>query len=305
MIDAGPLKANDLTVQQLRTFCVVFERGSYSAASKALDLSVQTIWEQVQALTRHYATALFQKQGRRIVPTRRAELLYESLRPLLAGLDSTFEMVREEESRPHTLTIVLGVRMMLEEMGPPLKRFRDRHPYIRLRLLHGDNRTAEKLVAEGGADLALTLAPGPGVISDAVRYERVYENEHFALLPAGHPLARKGAVRLRDLVDYPLIIGHEGTYGRRLLEQALYQEGLLDRAQVAIETGNSAFTVACVRAGMGIGILSGRPGNALTSDLVARSLRRYLGRADIILMWKNGRQLTRPVHSFIEDIRTL
>src|SRR3954468_19361609 len=114
MVNAGPLRANDLTVQQLRTFCVVFERRSYAAAAKDLELSVQTIWEQVQALGRHYATGLFEKQGRRIVPTRRAELLYESLRPLLAGLDSTFEMVREEDSRPHTLTIVLGVRMMLE-----------------------------------------------------------------------------------------------------------------------------------------------------------------------------------------------
>ena len=44
---------------------------------------------------------------------------------------------------------------------------------------------------------------------------------------------------------------------------------------------------------------------ALTSDLTTRSLRQYLGRAYIILMWRDGRQLTQPVRSFVEDIRTL
>src|SRR5262245_12372048 len=125
MIPTDTLRANDLAVQQLRSFCMVYEKESYSTAAEELGLSVPTIWEQVQALSRSYQAVLFEKRGRRIVPTAKASLLYESLRPVLAGLDSTFELVREGGDYPHTLTLVLGVRMMLEELGPPLKRFRD------------------------------------------------------------------------------------------------------------------------------------------------------------------------------------
>src|SRR5262245_57163850 len=136
MNPADSLRANDLTVQQLRSFCLVFERQSYSAAAKEVGLSVPTVWDQVQAVSRQYATVLFEKRGRRIFPTSSAELLYETLQPLLVGLDSTFEVIRERGSLPHTMTLVVGVRMMLEELGPALKRFRDRHPDVSLRLIH-------------------------------------------------------------------------------------------------------------------------------------------------------------------------
>src|SRR5262245_4920997 len=89
------LKADELTVQQLRSFCTVFERQSYSAAAKTIGMSVPTVWEQVRGLEKRYATTLFERRGRQIHPTPSAHLLYQSLRALLAGLDSTFELVRE------------------------------------------------------------------------------------------------------------------------------------------------------------------------------------------------------------------
>jgi DNA-binding transcriptional LysR family regulator len=127
-VTADALRANDLTVQQLSSFCLVFERQSYSVAAKELGLSVPTVWDQVQSLARRYDTLLFEKRGRRIFPTPSAEVLHEALGPLLAGVDSTFDLVREGKAQGPALTIVVGVRMMLEELGPPLKRFRDRQP---------------------------------------------------------------------------------------------------------------------------------------------------------------------------------
>ena len=40
----------------------------------------------------------------------------------------------------------------MEDLGPALRRFRDAHPAVTLRLLHGDNRKAAELVAAGAAD---------------------------------------------------------------------------------------------------------------------------------------------------------
>lgn len=79
--------ADELTVQQLRSFCVVFDKQSYSEAARSTGLSVPTIWEQVRKLEKRYSTVLFEKRGRRIQSTPAAELLYESLRPLLTGLE--------------------------------------------------------------------------------------------------------------------------------------------------------------------------------------------------------------------------
>jgi DNA-binding transcriptional LysR family regulator len=57
--------------------------------------------------------------------------------------------------------------MTLEDMGPALARFRAEHPDVTFRLRHGENREAERLLAAGGAAVALAIDPGPGVRGDA------------------------------------------------------------------------------------------------------------------------------------------
>jgi DNA-binding transcriptional LysR family regulator len=304
MITTEARAADALAIQQLRSFCLVFERQSYAAAAKEVGLSVPTIWEQVRTLERRSGTALFVRRGRRIEPTPAAAVLHQSLRSLLTGLDSTFQALREEGGDyPRTLTLVTGARMMLEDLGRPLKQFRDQYPQVCLRLMHDHARDAEELILSGEADLALTLEPGPGLVGRGVCSERAYRIDYLALFPKRNPLARKAVLRLADLAAQPLIVGHARTYGRQLLEQALHHEGLLEHIQIVAETDTSAFTIACVRAGMGVGIVAGRARGLLARDLVARSLTPQLGQAWIAFLWKRGRHLTAALQTLMQLIR--
>jgi DNA-binding transcriptional LysR family regulator len=304
MILATPNSADQLAVQQLRSFCVVFEKQSYAAAADELKLAVPTVWEQVRTLEKRYDKVLFTRRGRRIEPTPAAGVLYQSLRSLLSGLDSTFDLLREEGGdAARTVTLVTGARMMLEDLGPPLKKFRDLHPKVCLRLLHDHDKAAEELILSGEADLALTLESGPGLVGRAVYSERAYRIDYLAVVPKRHPLAKKKSLSLADLVAQPLIVGHAKTYGRQLLEQALHHEGLLERIHIVAETDTSAFTIACVRAGLGIGVVAGRASGILSRDLVTRSLAAHLGQAWIAFLWKRGKHLTPTVQTLIRLIR--
>ena len=298
--------ADQLSVQQLRTFCRVHELQSYSAAARELGLSVPAVWEQVQSLQSRYGTLLFEKLGRRITTTPAGELLYGALQPVLAGLDSTFDLLCEDPLAPtQPITLVCGVRMMQEELGPALRRFQRDLPTVPLRILHRDNRTAQELIASGGADLALMLRPGPGGAHDALTIETVYTVDYLAVVPRRHPLARKRRWRLGDIVSYPVIIGHSGTHVRQLFEQALHRESLSDQLQVAVETDNSAFTIACVKAGMGIGVVAGVPDGELCHKLRLESLRDELGTAKIVCQWKRGRHLSASMARLVQILRDL
>jgi len=295
---------DQLSVQQLRSFCVVYEKQGYAPAAAELGIPVPTIWEQVRTLEKRYETVFFVRRGRRIKPTPAADRLFHSLQSLLTGLDSTFELLREETGdHPRNVTLVTGARMMLEDLGPPLKRFRDRYPSVCLRLLHDHDKAAEELIVSGEADLALSLESGPGLVSSAVVTQRAYQNDYLAVFPKRHPLARKRSLRLTDLAAYPLIVGHGRTYGRQLLDQAFHHEGLLERVQIVAETDTSAFTIACVRAGMGIGVVAGRAAGLLARDLVTRSLAPHLGQAWIAFLWKRGKHLTATVQALVQFIR--
>jgi DNA-binding transcriptional LysR family regulator len=213
--------------------------------------------------------------------------------------------VREQAGDyPRTLTIVTGARMMLEDLTPPLAQFRRCYPSVCLRLLHRNaTAAAEELILAGEADLALTLEPGPGVASRGVSVERAYPIDYLAVFPRRHPLASERRLRLADLVRYSLIVGHSGTFGRQLLEQAVHHAGLSERAKIVAETDTSAFTIACVRAGMGVGVVAGQPHGLLTRGLATRSLQPQLGQAWIAFLWKKGRQLTPSMQALVDLVR--
>jgi DNA-binding transcriptional LysR family regulator len=305
MIVSAPWRADALAIRQVRAFCLVYQHQSYAAAARELKLSVPTIWEQVRMVEEQYGETLLERQGRRIRPTAMAEFLFGLLQPLLAGFDSTFSVVREQAGEaPRTLTLVTGVRMMLEELGPPLRAFRDRHPQVVLQIAHCDDREAQRRISEETADLGILLEPRAGKVGATLSVERAYEIEYLVVLAPGDPLGQRRSLRLADLVSRPLIVGHPGTHARQMLEEALHREGLRDRMRIAVETDNSAFTMACVRAGMGVGIVAGQENGFLSRGLKVLPLRRSLGKARIVFLLAKGRQSTRVVLDLMECIRS-
>ncbi len=294
-----------LTTQQIRTFCDVFERGTYAAAARAAGLSTSAVWEQVKEIEKQYAIELFRRRGRQVEPTEAGARLYEMLKPLLTGLDSTLQILGEGEGlRPTEITLAAGARMMIEEIGPGLALFRQESPDVTLRILQSSPIQVESLVVGGDADVAMTLEPGPDHLSRAVTVEPAYGIDYLLLMPKKHELFKRRQLSLADIVEHPLVVPQAGSYSRHVLDEAFHRQNLCDRMKIAAETANSAFTAACVRAGVGIGIIAGRPDGVLCQGLATRPVSRWLGSTRIVFVWKSGALIppsTRRLADLIRD----
>ena len=75
-------------LKPLRAFCQVARLGSVSRAAEALYVSQPAVSQQLQALERELGAALFERNGRRLLPTPEGEALYELARPLVEGIDA-------------------------------------------------------------------------------------------------------------------------------------------------------------------------------------------------------------------------
>ncbi len=149
--------------------------------------------------------------------------------------------------------------------------------------------------------MALSLEAGLEQASSAIRYEPAYSVDFLAVAPKHHPFATSTSGNLKELVRHDLVVTAQGTHGRDALQQALYRERL--QANIVVETDNSGFTIACVQAGMGVGILAGRADGKLCKGLAAKSLRRQLGQRQIVFMWRRGRNLRPAIVDLIDTIR--
>lgn len=281
----------DISLAQLRSFGEVFRTCSYKAAADALGLTPPTVWEQLRGLEDYYGVPLFVRRGRQLEPTEAARQLCELISPLLSGLDSTQEVLRQRRGEwPECLRVVSGLRMLMEEIAAGLKAFSEQCPGIRLYLFHPGEEDLDGYVESGAADVGINIEPGPGSDSPApgVVHEPAYQMDYLLVAPPDHPLADRKRLRLPDLVRYPLILGRPEDYARRRLEEVLYQHGLLDQLQIAVETSSATVSFAAVRAGIAPAISVGNRDGFLCQGLAVRSLKRWLGRGRFVFVWKRG-----------------
>jgi molybdate transport repressor ModE-like protein len=280
----------ELSLTQFRSLVEVCRLGSYAEAARRLDLSTSAVWEQVRGLERRYEAALVENKRGSVHATADGKRLLDLVLPLLAGLESAKEVIHQERGQPpRSITLVSGMRMLLEEVGRAIAEFRQTYPGVSLRLLYAEDREIESIIERGEADLALMLEPGPGRTKRAtVEHEAAYELEYMLVTPPGHSLLAKRRLRLEDITRHPLVIGVPGTSSRRRIDEVLHRHNLLDAVNLAVETNSAAMTFAYVRANAGVGITAGNRLGFLCEGLGLRPLGAWFGAARYIFVWLRG-----------------
>jgi DNA-binding transcriptional LysR family regulator len=279
----------ELGLQQLRSFCEVCEQGGYAAAARKLLLTSPAVWEQMQALERHYGMRLLERAGHGIRPTAAGQQLLGMIRPLLANLDSARSMLSQDGgAMPAQLTLATNLRVLTDEVSQALKTFQKRYPTIRLHVLYTGNDVDQR-IHQGEANVGFTLESGPAIpCSASVVYEAAGEVDYLLVAPPRHSVLRGKSLALKQIVEHPLVLGEPVAYSRRRVQEVLYRYGMLDDLRIAVETSSDEYTLSCVRAGLGIGITIGAGQGPLYAGIRARSLRRWFGTARVGFLWKKG-----------------
>jgi DNA-binding transcriptional LysR family regulator len=297
-------RADSLTMQQIITFCKVYEHCSYAGAAESLGLAGATIWEQVKTIEKIYKAKLFERTGRNIQATAAGATLYEMLRPILESVVSTFDRLTEEINESAVqVSLATGVRMILEDLEAPLREFNLIYPDACMKLLTADNTAAQEYVLRGKADVALLIEPSPSMLESGITYERLYPIEYLAAFPRRHRLSRQTSVSIEELSREPLILGNPNTIVRQMFDQARFRLGINNPLKVVAETDNSAITIACVQAGIGVGIIAGRQSGDLTKKVVTRSVSRDLGLVYVVAAYRKGRIPTKSIETLLNLCR--
>jgi len=295
----------DLTLAQLRTFSAVCRLGTYAAAARELALTSPAIWEQMNGLQRYYGRKLLVRRGNGVAPTADGEQLLTMVRPVLAGIDSTREAIHERGGAlPESITLATNLRVLAEEVSRGLRIFQRSHPDIRLHLVFTGNDVDER-VERGEAAVGFTLEPGPERdYEPTIDYQAAGEVDYLLVTPKRHALTRSKSFRLEQLARHPLVLGESAAYSRRRVEEVLHRHHLQSSVRIAVETSSDEYTLACVRAGMGIGITIGAGRGPLFGGLAVRSLRRWLGTARLGFVWRRGAIISPAQRELADAIRT-
>jgi len=241
--------------RRLQVFYTVAKQLSFTKAAEMLYMTQPAVTFQVKQLEEHFNTRLFERSHGRISLTPAGNLVMGYAEKILA-------MGAEMEARVAELTgqvtgpLMIGASTTIAEyqLPPILGEFKARYPEVQARLMVANSETIENKVAEHALDIGL-IESTPH--HPTLKVHACCDDELVMICSPDNPLARKSAVKAKDLAVQPYVSREMGSGTREVVDQYFRDHGFNpDDLHIEMELGSREAIKGAVHAGLGVAILS-------------------------------------------------
>jgi DNA-binding transcriptional LysR family regulator len=290
-----------VTLRQLRTFKTVADLTSFSLAAQRLKLSQPSVSYQVKELEEALGLPLLDRLGKRVQLTEAGHLLYGYARRMLDTLDEATVAVEEMRGiQRGSLRVGASTTVGIYLLPAALGAFKKLHPGLVISLEIGTRARVQEMVLNNELDLAVI---GPASKDPELTIVPFLSDELVVVAPAGHALAGKKGLSLKDLQDEPFIMREATSGSRWSLEKEARKAGA--KLVAAMELGSNGAIKHAVESGLGLAVIS-RYACALelaSGRLVELHVRGFPIRRDWHIVHLRRRKLPASVIAFIDFLK--
>jgi DNA-binding transcriptional LysR family regulator len=244
-----------MTLDQLRVFIAVAERGHVTRAAEVLGISQSAASAAIAALEARYRTKLFDRVGRGIELTETGR---QFLREARAVLDraSMARSVLEDLAGLATGSVAIAASQTIATYWLPrrLAAFHRANPGVRLNVVIRNTREVESAVVEGEVHIGLVEGPTQ---HPALTRQQVDQDRLVLVVASDRPPLPINAAGRLDLRTITWVIREAGSGTRRVLEDLAFREGMsLDDLNIFLVLPSNEAVREAIEAGAGATIIS-------------------------------------------------
>ena len=292
-----------LSTDQVAAFVELARCGSQRAAAEILHITEQGVRNRLLALEQRLNVELYRKcRGpRRATPLTPTGLDFlPHARAFLERARDLTELFANAPS-PREVHVAASQYLLTYVLIDAVRRFHARQPNLRIRISTHNERDIEQVLMSD-PQVAMGVA-APYEPAAELNYQHMFSMNWSLIAPRRHPLLRQKRVRLKELVELPLILFERGSTGRQHILDAFQEQGLHPR--IHMETTTTDIVVRMVEAGFGIAIVPLLPSGAVTRGKLVGVLPisdpfRPINSG---ILTRRGETLTPAVQEFIAFIR--
>jgi DNA-binding transcriptional LysR family regulator len=241
-----------MDIHHLRIFASVFRHKSFTKASDEMFVSQPTISEHIKNLEQELSCKLFDRLGRTIAPTQRAERLYPKVLTILDSLEKLHEEFKAEEGQVRG-ELVIGASTIPGTYILPRQAclFRRQYPETSFEIRIHDSREIIDMVLNHELLCGVVGAK----MEDQLSYVPLVEDE--LVLVAKRDTVSSPSLTSADLARLPMIMREAGSGTRDVMLHLLEKAGIrLETMEIAATLGSSSAVKEAARAGLGTAWLS-------------------------------------------------
>jgi len=182
-------------------FDVIYREGNLTRASEALNLSQPAVSHALSRLRNRFDDPLFERSGKKMVPTPLAKAIIERVREGLGNLESTLSDGLIFNPATAERTFIIAMRDVLEAKALPeiAQRLQLIAPHISIRSVQMSRRDIENALIRGTIDFAAdVLIP----VCKQVHHGLIGSEGLSVMIAKDHPLAAKVSSGTFSMKDY-------------------------------------------------------------------------------------------------------
>ena len=242
-----------METKQLKIFVTVYKSGSFTKASELLSTSQPAISENIKALEMGLGCKLFDRLGRSIRPTRKAEILFPKALAILEDINKIEEELASEDQSVTGELIIGASSIPGAYILPQLATdFMAHHPEISFEIRIADSGKIIDSVLNH--DLLIGIV-GTKIDSQNLIFSPFVEDELVLAASANRKIS--STVSLQKLITLPFLIRESGSGTRKSMEEFGITNGLVaDQLNIVAVFGSNAAIIEAIKTNLGVSILS-------------------------------------------------
>jgi DNA-binding transcriptional LysR family regulator len=191
---------SNVTLERMRTFVRVAERGNLSAVARELGAGQSTVTRHLRELEEAVGASLLNRTTRRVALTDEGSRYYNQCVQILRLVDQAAEEIRDNHGAPSgTVRVSCTAALGVLHVTRLIFAFQARHPGIRVDLSLTDERI--DLVKEG-VDIALRLGP---LADSSMKLHHLGQSERLLVAAPSYLAVHGRPVNPADLVNHNVI----------------------------------------------------------------------------------------------------
>lgn len=288
-----------LNLRQVEAFYSVMQTGTVVGAARLMNITQPAVSRAIALLELRIGYQLFERRGRRLVPTPNGEALYREVESVYGSLDRIAQASQDiRYQRAGALRIATMPAPAQGLVPRAIARLVASRPGVSVFVQSMPSRQVAEVVSTRQFDIGVVEMP---LSRPSIAIEPLDPAPTMAIIPAGHRLAVRRRIALKDLAGERLVLLSQHSFLRYKIDDALSKQGV--EFQVAAETPNSLVACALVAAGIGIAIVSRWTAESfLGPRVVVRPMMEKLTSETAIIFPEPGVRLP-LAESFAQELR--
>lgn len=239
----------NINMKVLQTFLMVAEKGSFRAAAETLNRSHSAVSAQITQIEAQLGVALFERTTRAVKLTAEGSHLRDSARKAFYEINLGLRRIREEsDAKRGQLSLACSSHMASIHLPPVLTEFVRTYPGIAVTVRELTSRDLYEALRQHEVDFAV----GPEDDDTTFDFTTIMVEPLQALVPHHFLDGPRASITLAELSRLPMLLQTPATAVRRLLEDAMREQGL--EIPTRYQFIQAETVIAMVEAGLGVAV---------------------------------------------------